>query len=80
MLQRINLARALAAEPRVLLLDEPFSALDDQTRDSTRALVKDLTRKHKWATVLVTHSSYDIAAVAERLYRLENGTLVEDVL
>ena len=78
--QRVALARTLLRDRPVLLLDEPFSALDDQTRDSTRALVKDLTRKHKWATVLVTHSSSDIAALVERLYRLENGTLVEDVL
>ena len=47
----------------VLLLDEPFSALDDETRATTRNLVQSLTRKQKWATVLVTHHADDIAAI-----------------
>jgi len=59
----------------VLLLDEPFSALDDETRAATRALVRDLTRKHKWATLLVTHHADDITAIADRVYLLEGGAL-----
>jgi len=60
----------------VLLLDEPFSALDDETRATTRNLVQSLTRKQKWATVLVTHHADDIAAIADKTYRLENGVLL----
>ncbi len=74
--QRVALARTLLRDRPVLLLDEPFSALDDETRAATRALVRDLTRKRKWATLLVTHHAEDISALADRVYRLENGVLV----
>ncbi len=74
--QRVALARTLLRNRPVLLLDEPFSALDDETRATTRALVQSLTRKHKWATVLVTHHADDISAIADHVYRLENGVLV----
>ena len=74
--QRVALARTLLRNKPVLLLDEPFSALDDETRATTRSLVQSLTRKQKWATVLVTHHADDIAAIADRTYRLENGVLV----
>lgn len=73
--QRVALARTLLRDKPVLLLDEPFSALDDDTRAATRALVHELTRKHQWATVLVTHHADDIAAIADRVYVLENGEL-----
>lgn len=73
--QRVALARTLLRNKPVLLLDEPFSALDDETRGTTRALVQSLTQKQKWATVLVTHHADDISAIADRVYRLEAGTL-----
>ena len=73
--QRVALARTLLRNRPVLLLDEPFSALDDETRAATRGLVKDLTAKHSWATLLVTHHSDDVEAIASRLYRLKNGVL-----
>ena len=74
--QRVALARTLLRNKPVLLLDEPFSALDDETRATTRALVQSLTRKQKWATVLVTHHADDISAIADRVYLLENGVLM----
>ena len=74
--QRVALARTLLRDKPVLLLDEPFSALDDETRASTRELVQSLTHKQKWATVLVTHHADDIAAIADRVYRLEGGRWV----
>jgi thiamine transport system ATP-binding protein len=73
--QRVALARTLLRDKPVLLLDEPFSALDDDTRAATRSLVQSLTRKQKWATVLVTHHADDISAIADRVYRLEGGRL-----
>jgi len=73
--QRVALARTLLRDRPVLLLDEPFSALDDETRGATRTLVRDLTQKHKWATLLVTHHADDIAAIADRVYLLEGGAL-----
>lgn len=73
--QRVALARTLLRDKPVLLLDEPFSALDDETRAVTRMLVQSLTRKQKWATVLVTHHAEDVGAIADRVYRLETGRL-----
>src|SRR4029078_2968776 len=73
--QSVALARTLLRDRPVLLLDEPFSALDDETRAATRALVLSLTQRHQSATALVTHHADDIAAIAERVYTLEAGLL-----
>jgi thiamine transport system ATP-binding protein len=73
--QRVALARTLLRARPVLLLDEPFSALDDETRKTTRDLVGDLTRRHGWHTVLVSHHADDIAALAQRHYRIVEGRL-----
>jgi thiamine transport system ATP-binding protein len=74
--QRVALARTLLRGKPVLLLDEPFSALDDSTRGVTRELVRGLTEKHRWITLLVSHHVDDIEALAQRRYRLEDGRLV----
>ena len=74
--QRVALARTLLRDRPVLLLDEPFSALDDETRRTTRDLVAELTRRHGWHTVLVSHHADDIAALAQRHYRLSDGRLI----
>lgn len=76
--QRVALARTLLRNRPVLLLDEPFSALDDETRFATRTLVGELTARHDWITVLVSHHADDVAALAKRSYRIENGRLLED--
>jgi thiamine transport system ATP-binding protein len=75
--QRVALARTLLRARPVLLLDEPFSALDDDTRRTTRDLVGTLTTRHRWITLLVSHHADDIAALAARRYRIEAGRLVE---
>lgn len=75
--QRVALARTLLRDRPVLLLDEPFSALDDETRHAIRALVLELTRRQGWHTVLVSHHADDVAALAERRYFLAGGTLEE---
>ena len=75
--QRVALGRALAAEPRILLMDEPFSALDGWTREEMYQLLKTV-RKSTGVTVLhVTHSRLEAAALAERQWLLEDGVLVE---
>ena len=73
--QRVALARTLLRDRPVLLLDEPFSALDDETRRDIRALVKELTETEGWHTLLVSHHEDDIAALAARRYRLSAGRL-----
>ncbi len=74
--QRVALARTLLRDRPVLLLDEPFSALDDATRTVIRTLVKTLTERHGWITLLVSHHADDVDALAARRYRLEDGALV----
>jgi len=76
--QRIALARTLLRARPVLLLDEPFSALDDDTRVDVRALVATLTAEQGWTTVLVSHHADDVEALASRRYRVEAGRLVAD--
>ena len=73
--QRVALARTLVRDRPVLLLDEPFSALDDTSRSAIRGLVSKLTQERKWVTLLVTHHPDDIEAIATRHYQLENGRL-----
>jgi thiamine transport system ATP-binding protein len=74
--QRVALARTLLRNRPVLLLDEPFSALDDETRGTTRELVKSLTERQSWITMLVSHHADDIAELATRLYRIAEGRLL----
>ncbi|HWV21253.1 MAG TPA: ATP-binding cassette domain-containing protein [Devosia sp.] len=73
--QRVALARTLLRDRAILLLDEPFSALDDETRQVIRTLVGALTRSQGWHTILVSHHEDDIAALAARRYRLVEGRL-----
>src|SRR5690606_1015741 len=55
MAQRAALARSLARQPEILLLDEPFSALDEVTRADMQQLLQDITARHGAAAILVTH-------------------------
>jgi NitT/TauT family transport system ATP-binding protein len=64
--QRVALARALAAEPAILLLDEPFSALDPETRSSLRSDVRRLASARNATLITVTHDLADAAALADR--------------
>ncbi len=75
--QRVALARTLLRNRPVLLLDEPFSALDDDTREIIRTLVKSLTERHQWITLLVSHHVDDVEALASRRYQLRDGMLFE---
>lgn len=75
--QRVALARTLLRDRPVLLLDEPFSALDDDTRETIRTLVKSLTERHQWITLLVSHHVDDVEALAARRYQLRDGMLFE---
>ncbi len=65
----------LAFEPAVLLLDEPLSALDEQTRDEMFSLLLSIKRATHVTTLHVTHHSAEAAALGDRCLRIENGSL-----
>ena len=74
--QRAMLARALALEPRVLLLDEPTSALDEDARGAVEATLLDLRERVKVSTVLVTHDLDQARRMADWVVRLDEGRVV----
>jgi NitT/TauT family transport system ATP-binding protein len=71
MQQRLAIAQALARRPRVLLLDEPFGALDPGTRAQMHALIRPLWREHKMTIVMVTHDLKEAFGLATRLVALD---------
>jgi ABC-type Fe3+/spermidine/putrescine transport system ATPase subunit len=73
--QRVALARALITAPRLLLLDEPFSALDAELRSSLRDDFRQRIAEAGIATVLVTHDEAEARAMAQRGFRLVDGRL-----
>jgi sulfonate transport system ATP-binding protein len=78
--QRVSLARALVAEPDLMLLDEPFGALDALTRLTMHALLLDLWREHGFGVLLVTHDVDEAIALADRVLVLEAGQLTHTLL
>jgi ABC-type Fe3+/spermidine/putrescine transport system ATPase subunit len=75
--QRVALARALAIRPRVLLLDEPVSALDEQTRDSLCRLLKQLQKSTQTTTLHVCHNFVEMLAVADRVGIIDRGQILQ---
>jgi osmoprotectant transport system ATP-binding protein len=75
---RVGLARALAAEPKLLLLDEPFGALDPETRASLGDKLIELHRAEGLTTIMVTHDLADALLRAERVVVLDHGRVVGD--
>lgn len=75
--QRVAVARALAYEPQVLLLDEPFGALDVKIRAQLRLSLRDLQRKLGVTTILVTHDQGEAFELADRIGIIEDGALLE---
>jgi sulfonate transport system ATP-binding protein len=78
--QRVSLARALVAEPELLLLDEPFGALDALTRLTMRALLLELWREHRFGVLLVTHDVDEAVALADRVLVLEEGRVIHTLV
>ncbi|MGC9072099.1 MAG: glucose ABC transporter ATP-binding protein GlcV [Acidilobus sp.] len=76
-MQRTAIARALVRNPRVLLMDEPFSNLDAALRDSARALVRRIQKERKLTLMIVSHDPADIFSVTERAGVIFNGKFVQ---
>jgi sulfonate transport system ATP-binding protein len=77
--QRVALARGLVREPKLLLLDEPFAALDALTRIRMHQLIIDLWRKHTPAVLLVTHDVDEAILLADRVIVLANGKIADEL-
>jgi sulfonate transport system ATP-binding protein len=77
--QRASLARALVHEPDLLLLDEPFAALDALTRLRAQELVADLWQRHRPAVLLVTHDVDEALLLADRALVMRDGVIAHDV-
>ncbi|MGC4095324.1 MAG: ABC transporter ATP-binding protein [Polyangiaceae bacterium] len=77
--QRVALARALVREPALLLLDEPFAALDALTRLKMQDLVGELFSQHRPAVLLVTHDVDEAIQLADRILVLRDGRFAVDV-
>jgi sulfonate transport system ATP-binding protein len=76
--QRVSLARALVREPDLLLLDEPFGALDALTRIAMHGLVQDLWQRHRPGVLLVTHDVDEALRLAGRVLVLDGGRIVAE--
>jgi ABC-type sulfate/molybdate transport systems ATPase subunit/ABC-type sulfate transport system permease component len=75
--QRVSLARALAGDPRVVLLDEPFSALDAPVRAELRRELRRLQREVNLSTVLVTHDPEEAAMLADEIVVVSDGQVLQ---
>ncbi|NNC53694.1 MAG: ABC transporter ATP-binding protein [Erythrobacter sp.] len=76
--QRVGVARALAAEPQLLLMDEPFGALDPVTRDALGERVRKLHQELGLTTVMVTHDMAEALLLADRVLVMDAGRIVAD--
>jgi sulfate transport system ATP-binding protein len=75
--QRVAVARALAHRPQVLLMDEPFGALDAKIREELRRVIRQIQRELGIATILVTHDQEEAFALADRIGVMHQGRLLE---
>jgi osmoprotectant transport system ATP-binding protein len=76
--QRVGVARALAAEPKIVLMDEPFGALDALTRDALGRNYRELHEKLGLTTVMITHDLTEAALLADRIVVIHQGHLIEE--
>jgi sulfate transport system ATP-binding protein/putative spermidine/putrescine transport system ATP-binding protein len=74
--QRVAIARALIGSPRILFLDEPFSAMDESLREKARQLVRQVLAEENIPALLITHDDRDIQALANKVSAIDSGRIV----
>jgi osmoprotectant transport system ATP-binding protein len=77
--QRVGLARAIANEPSILLMDEPFGALDPLTRSEMQTMLRDLLIKVEGTTIIITHDLEEALYLADRVIFIDEGRVVADL-
>lgn len=75
--QRVALARALVVKPRILLLDEPLSALDAKIRKRLRQQIRDIQKELNLTTIFVTHDQEEAMIMSDRIFLMNNGQIVQ---
>ena len=75
--QRIGIVRAIIGEPKILLMDEPFSALDAISRKQLQALTKELHKEYGMTTIFVTHDTDEALKLGDRIAVLQEGEIVQ---
>lgn len=75
--QRVSLARALVTDPKILLLDEPLSALDPRTQESARELLSTIHKKKKLTVIHITHDQTEARIMADRIAIIMDGKLMQ---
>ncbi len=73
--QRVSLGRALAIRPQVLCLDEPISALDEDTQAEMRTLIREIAKENEITTLHITHSQSEAEEMGDCIFRLEDGSV-----
>lgn len=76
--QRVAVARALAPNPSILLLDEPFSNLDSHLKDQIRMDMKEILNKSKTTCIFVTHDKEDVLSLSSRIIIISDGVIKDD--
>ena len=76
--QRVNVARAIIARPRLLLIDEPTASLDAKTKDVVIELIRDL-KQHGTAVLCISHDEYTLERLADRRLHLQSGRIISSI-
>lgn len=74
--QRVAIARAVVGQPRMLFLDEPFSALDEELKQESRELVRDFIQEQKIPVLMITHDKRDVDFLADKVSEIKAGRIV----